>query len=89
MQNLRLTKGAEYLNDFKYPDLLAVIASFLCRSLIDLNDKYIHFTITTLKNPMRNIVFSLIWITSIVCLVYIYPKVEVYANIWNDYLNDS
>ena len=86
---LRLTKGAEYLNDFKYPDLLAVIASFLCRSLIDLNDKYIHFTITTLKNPMRKIVFSLIWITTIVCLIYIYPKVEVYANIWNDYLSDS
>ena len=86
---VRLTKGVEFTNDFKYSDLQAVIALFICRSLIDTNDKYIHFTITTLKKPMRNIVFSLIWIISIICFIYIYPKVEVYANLWNNYLNDS
>ena len=86
---VRATKGGEFMTDCRYSDLLAFMTLFICWALIEINDKYIHFTITTLKNPMRNIVFSLIWITSIVCLVYIYPKVEVYANIWNDYLNDS
>ena len=86
---LRLTKGPEFLNNFKYSDLLAVMFLFSSWALIELNDKYIHFTITTLKNPMRKIVFSLIWIISFICLICIYPKVEVYANIWNDYLNDS
>ena len=86
---LRETKGAKYLNDFKYSDLFSVMTIFSCWALIEMNDKYIHFTITTLKNPMRKIVFSLIWIISFICLICIYPKVEVYANIWNDYLNDS
>ena len=86
---LRLTKGAQIMNDFKYSDLFAVMTIFSCWALIEMNDKYIHFTIITLKNPMRNIVFSLIWIISFTCLIYIYPKVEVYATIWNNYLDDS
>ena len=51
-----------------------------------MNDNYIHFGIITLKNQKRNIVFALIWIISIISLIYIYPKVEIYANIWNGYL---
>ena len=60
---------------------------FLCRILIEMNDKYIHFTITNLKNQMRNIVFSLIWIITIICVVYIYPNIDEYATYWNDYLS--
>ena len=70
----------------KYLDLFALIIVVSCRIIIDLNDKYIHFTITTLKNPMRTIVFALIWIMTIICVIYIYPKVEVFTTMWNIYL---
>ena len=83
---LKATRGEKYTNTMKYMDLFGFILMFISRILIDINDKYIHFTISTLKNPMRNIVFALIWIMTIISIIYIYPKVEVYANVWNDYL---
>ena len=86
---LKVTKGEKYPSEMKYPTLFGFILLFLCRILIDINDKYIHFTITTLKKPMRNYVFSLIWIMTIVIVAYAYPKVEVYATVWNDYLNEN
>ena len=79
-------KGDHYPKEMKMPTLYAIMLLILCRIMIDFNDKYIHFTISTLKNPMRNIVFSLIWIASIILVIYIYPKIEVYATFWNNYL---
>ena len=79
-------KGEDFPFKMKYPTLMAFMVLVLCKILIDMNDKYIHFTITTLKNPMRNFVFSLIWITTIISVIYIYPKIEIYATLWNDYL---
>ena len=79
------TKGEQFTTGMKNLDLIAFIIIVSTRMIIDLNDKYIHFTITTLKNPMRTYVFALIWIVTIICVIYIYPKVEEYANIWNLY----
>ena len=84
---LIVTRGEKLTLEWKYSDLFSFMLMFLCRILIELNDKYIHFTITTLKNKLRNIVFSLIWIITIICVAYIYPKVEVYATCWNEYLS--
>ena len=85
---LKAFGGDKYTSEIKNIDLLVVIISFSCRILIDMNNKYIHFTITTQKNPMRTIVFSLIWIITIISVFYIYPKVKVYATFWNNYLNE-
>jgi hypothetical protein len=86
---MKAVKGEEYPSQFKQTDLFTFMLLVFSRILIDMNDKYIHFTIITLKNPLRKIVFTLIWITSIITVIYVYPKVEAYANIWNDYLNDE
>ena len=80
------TKGEKFTSEMKNLDLFAIILIVSCRIIIDMNDKYIHFTITTLKNPMKSIVFALIWIITIISVIYIYPKVEVYATMWNIYL---
>ena len=85
---LKATRGEKFPSEIKNIDLFVVVIPVLCRILIDMNDKYIHFTITTLKNPMRTIVFTIIWIVTIICVIYIYPKVETYATFWNNYLND-
>ena len=84
---LVVTRGEKLTSEWKYSDLFSFMLMFLCRILIEMNDKYIHFTITNLKNQMRNIVFSLIWIITIICVVYIYPNIDEYATYWNDYLS--
>ena len=85
---LRVTKGHKYVNEWKYSDIFGLMLLFISRILIDLNDKYIHFTVITLKNPMKKIVFGLIWIMSFIMYIYIHPKVEVQASYWNNYLKD-
>ena len=84
---MQVTGGEESPSKMKYPTLVNFMILLICKILIDMNDKYIHFTITTLKNRKRKIVFSLIWIMSIISTIYIYPKVEIYATIWNYYLD--
>jgi hypothetical protein len=80
------TRGEKFTSEMKNLDLLAIVITVSTYFIIELNDKYIHFTITTLKNPKRTIVFSFIWIITIICVIYIYPKVEEYATMWNLYL---
>ncbi len=86
---LRATRGEDFPSKMKYPTLFALTCLFISRILIDINDNYIHLTIFALKNPMRNFVFSLIWIMTVISVIYIYPKVEVYATIWNNYLYET
>ena len=86
---LRATKGDDFPSKMKYPFLFAIFITFLCKIIIDMNHKYIHFTITHLKNPSKNIVFSIIWIMTIICVIYIYPKVETYTTFWNNYLYEN
>jgi len=80
------TRGEKFTSEMKNLDLFAFVITVSTYILIELNDKYIHFTITTLRNPMRTIVFSFIWIITIICVIYIYPKVEEHATMWNLYL---
>ena len=81
-------KGEEYPSQMKYPTVVCFLIYYFARILIDMNKKYIHFTIIDLKNPMRNFVFALIWILTIVTVIYVYPKVDIFVNMWNDYLMD-
>ena len=83
---LMVSKGEEFPFTIKYTTIYAFLIVIFCRILIDMNDKYIHFTITTLKNPNRNYVFTFIWVMTIISVIYIYPRVEVYATLWNNYL---
>ena len=84
-----VSKGDEYPFTMKNTTLIGFLLIIFCRVLIDINDKYIHFTIITLKNPTRKIVFALIWILNVICVIYIYPKLEAYACMWNNYLLPS
>ena len=86
---LLVTNGDEFPFVMKNSTLYGFLLLFFCRILIDMNDKYIHFTITTLENPTRNIVFALIWIMNIISVIYIYPQLESYATMWNNYLLPS
>ena len=82
-------KGEEFPSKMNYPFLFSIMIIIFCRILIDLNNKYIHFAITTLNNPLRNFAFALIWILTFIIVLYAYPKVESYATIWNNYLKED
>ena len=82
---LSVARGIKYTYEIKYPTLLGFIVLIVSRIIIDMNNKYIHFSLAGLKNPIRNFVFALIWIMSIIILIYVYPKVEVYTTQWNYY----
>ena len=83
---LSATRGDDFPSKLKYPTLFALMVLVITTILIDMNDKYIHLAIFTLKNPLRNIIFAFIWIISIIIIIYAYPKVDTYATMWNDYL---
>ncbi len=82
---MKVTRGEKSTFELKYPTILGLMLVIICRILIDINNKYIHFTIINLKNPTRNLVFALIWIMTIIILIYTYPKVECYTTQWNFY----
>ena len=79
------TKGEHAPREVKAPTFFSLMIIVICRITIDMNDKYIGFTITKLKKQKQNIVFALVWILSIISVIYIYPKVEVYSTFWNNY----
>ena len=91
MNTFMIVFGGEKFPSSKinYPVLFSFMILFCCRILIDINDKYINFGITTLKNPTRYYVFFFIWIITIINVIYIYPKVEIYATFWNNYLRSE
>ena len=82
---LKVTGGEKSTFELKYPTILALMLIFISRILIDINNKYIHFTIFNIKKSMRNFVYAFIWISTIIILIYTYPKVECYTTQWNYY----
>ena len=86
---LRATKGEKYPNTVKYPTLCGILIIYLCKITIDLNDKYIHFTLTNLKTNVKIVLYSLFWTVTIISVCYTYPKVETYATFWNNYLYEE
>ena len=83
---LIITRGEDSPSQMNFPIIFSFVLFVLSKILIDINNKYIHFTIINLKNPLRNYVFALIWITTIIILIFVCPKVEFYTTIWNNYM---
>ena len=86
MQTILLATSGKLMSGWLLPTAYSLLVFFLCKILIDFNDRYTHITITKLKNPKRAVVFTIIWILTIACVIYVYPKVETFATFWNNYL---
>jgi uncharacterized membrane protein len=63
---------------------LFVIAA--CFVLIELNERYWHIHFATLRGKKLLIFTVCVWVLTVVIAAYAYPKIETFANIWNDYL---
>lgn len=58
----------------------------LCYFVIDFNEKKVHFHLVTLKQPTKGITYTAIWVSTILVIIYSYPRIQEYATLWNDYL---
>lgn len=68
------------------PLVYSFFVIFACYALIELNDRYWHIHFVTLKGA-KMIVFTVsVWIATAAIIVYAYPRITEFANIWNEYL---
>ena len=68
------------------PLLYGLLVLAICHAVIDWNERKLHFTIANLHGRRRTIVYTAIWLATLLICVYAYPRIEVFATIWNDYL---
>ena len=68
------------------PFLYGLLVLVICHAVIDWNERKLGFTVTNLRGRRRVIVYSAIWLATLLICVYAYPRIEVFATIWNDYL---
>ena len=68
------------------PIVYSFFVVFACYALIELNERYWHIHFATLKGA-KMIVFTVsVWIATVAIIVYAYPRITEFANIWNEYL---
>ena len=68
------------------PFFYALFVTVACYLIITLNDKYWHIHFATLKGGKMICFTAFVWIATIAIVAYAYPRIEVFANIWNEYL---
>ena len=68
------------------PTLYAVLVEIACYFIIDWNEKHLRFGVAKLAGRRRTAVFAAVWIATAAVVAYAYPRIEVFANVWNAYL---
>lgn len=82
---LMLTRG-ELMPGWLLPTFYAIFVIIACWFIIEWNEGHLHFGIAKLTGRKRAVVFAAIWIATTAVVVYAYPRIEVFANVWNGYL---
>jgi len=82
---LMLTRG-ELMPGWLLPTLYAVFVEIACYLIITWNERHLHFGIAKLAGSKRAFVFAAIWSATAAVVAYAYPRIEMFANVWNDYL---
>ena len=86
MQTILLAGWGHLLQGMVPATIYALIVITLCYFIIDINEKHIHFHLVTLKQPQKGIIFAVIWICTVLIMIYAYPRITEYATMWNNYL---
>ena len=88
IETMYLALKGELLHGILIPLAYGVIVIVLCYVLIECNERHFHFGISALKEKKRIIVYSMIWILTFAVVLYVYPRLTEYSNVWNNYLLD-
>ncbi len=86
MQTILIAVRGERMPGWLPQTLYSLAVIFLCWAIISLNERTLHLGIADLQNPRRAWVYAAVWILTVVSVIYIYPRVDTFATIWNDYL---
>ena len=68
------------------PLLYACFVTAACYFIIEMNERHWHIHFATLRGKKMVIFAAAVWIATIAITAYCYPRIEVFANIWNEYL---
>ena len=71
------------------PFFVSLLIIALCAVIIRIYDATLTPAIQRMKPAARLGTYVLFWALTIAVLVYVYPKLDVYPNIWNNYLLDD
>ena len=82
---LMLTRG-ELMPGWLLPTLYAVFVEIACYFIIEWNERHLHFGVAKLTGRKRAVAFAAIWIATIAVVAYAWPRIDEFANVWNDYL---
>ena len=86
VQTILIAVTGELLPGKIIPFLYACGVIVICYVLISLNEKYWHIHFVSLKGTKLVIFTAAVWIATVAITAYAYPRIEVFANIWNEYL---
>jgi len=59
---------------------------FLTYLVIELNEKKLHIHFKDLKGKQKVAVYVIVWAVTVLVVIYAYPRITEYANVWNGYL---
>ena len=71
------------------PFLVSVAITVLCVLVIGVYEKTLAGPVQHTKPVTKLCVYAAVWILTFLIVAYVYPKLDVFPNIWNNYLLDE
>ena len=86
VQTLLIAFTEELMPGKILPLIYSLLVIGICYCIIELNEKFWHIHFVTLKGTKLYVFVAFVWIATIAITAYAYPRIDVFANIWNEYL---
>lgn len=86
MQTILIATCGHLMSGSLLPGLYGLFVVAACYFIIEWNAKHMHFGIAGLHGAKRKAVFCAIWALTFAVVIYAFPRIEVFANDWNNYL---
>ena len=86
LETFMLVKWGRLMPGTLIPFLYGLLVIVACYFIIQWNEHRLHFSISRLRGRKRIAIFSIIWLLTLAIGMYSYPRTEVFATFWNDYL---
>lgn len=86
MRTLLMATRGELMPGGLLPTLYGLLVLAACYCIIEWNEKHLRFGIVTLRGKRRIVAHAAIWAATFAVVAYAYPRIEVFANVWNEYL---
>ena len=86
VQTILIATTGHLMQGYVLPVLYACFVVAACYFVIEWNEKYWHIHFVTLRGAKQVIFTAAVWIATAAIVIYAYPRIEVFANVWNEYL---